>query len=169
MEHQLEHQIDLVQSIIVPYFNFALFIAAVVFLFRKPLIAMAQARRSSFVEASREAREALEQAQVKFNEMKIRHDALDAELAAFQSQSETNARDDAKKQIAEAERLSQQIKSETQKIAEEAIARARYELRQEMAQAAVKQAAVQIEANLGQNEKQSIIKSRITDLRGYQA
>ena len=163
----MEHQLDLTQSIIIPYLNFAFFLVALVFLFRKPLVAMAASRRNTYLEATRDAQKALEMAQEKFTEIKKRHDSLDAELAAFKSQSEANVREEAKKLVDDAERLSIQIREETKKIAQDAIFQARHELRQEITQAAVAEAAKKITANLGAGDKKAIIQTRINDLHNY--
>lgn len=164
----MEHQLDLVYGVIIPYINFFIFVAALVFLFRKPLMAMAEARREKHLAASKEAASALERARAEFTAIKSKFDVLDAELSSFKAQSESVAKAEAQRLVAEGEKLSQQILAETKKLAGEEISRARRELRDEIVAAARRDAEEKIAKNLGETDKSKILASRISELGSYQ-
>lgn len=164
----MEHSSDLTTSVIIPYFNFFLFVAAFCFFFGKPLKAMALSRRQKFLAASKEAAATLQSAQKQFKELKDRFDVIDGELEAFKRASENLAKEEAAKLIAEGERLSVQIALEIKSLAMEEIARARFELRQEIVLAAAKSAEQKIEQNLDVSEKARILAGRMVDLRAFQ-
>ena len=162
-----EHHLDLVNSIIIPYFNFGLFVFLLVLFFRKPIAAMAAARRTKFLDASKEAAQALTNAQSQFQNMKTKFDALEAELSSFRVESEQLASDEAKRMVAEGERIAAQILAETKRLAEEEINRARFELRQEIVAAAKKVAEEKIEAGLPEGDKSRILSTRAQELQSY--
>lgn len=163
----MEHHLDLVSAVAIPYFNFALFIVALVFFFRKPLTAMAMGRRSKFLDASKDAAQALTVAQQKFDEIKTKFDTIEAELASFKKESEALAHDEAKRLVAEGERIATQILGETKRLAVEEISRARSELRQEIVAAAKKAAEVKLESELSEADKARILASRAAELQKY--
>lgn len=162
-----EHHLDLVNSIIIPYFNFGLFVFLLVIFFRKPIAAMAAARRNKFLDASKEAAQALTNAQSQFREMKSKFDALESELSSFKAESEHLASEEAKRLVAEGERIAAQILSETKRLATEEISRARFELRQEIVAAAKKAAESKLEAGLSESDKSRILSTRAQELKNY--
>lgn len=164
----MEHHLDIFNSVVIPYVNFAIFLAVFIFFFRKPLAAMALGRRTKYLDASKEAAKALEEAQRKFTEIKTKFDSLENELNTFKAQSEKLAADEAAKLVADGEKLAAQIVSETKKIAFEEINRARTELRHEIVMAAKAAAEQKIEASLNDSEKARILSGRLNDLRGFQ-
>lgn len=159
----MEHQFDFTNAVAIPYFNFAVFVAAFVIFFRKSLVSLAKARRDSFLSASKEAQAALDSATQVFNEVKSRLDALDSELRTFSEQSEQAAHEEAKRIAEETERFSKQLQEETKRLASEAIESARHELRHEVVQAARDLAQKRIEIELDAGAREKILKSRMTD------
>lgn len=163
----MEHHLDLVSAVGIPYFNFALFILAFVVFFRKPLKAMATGRRTKFLDASKEAAQALTVAQGKFDEIKAKFDSIESELESFKKESEALAHEEAKRMIAEGERIATQILSETKRLAVEEISRARIELRQEIVAAAKLAAEAKIASGLSEGDKSRILANRATELKNY--
>lgn len=163
----MEHHLDLVHGVLIPYFNFALFVGAFVLFFRKPLAAMAAGRRNQFLQASQEAAKSLELAQTKFKEIKTKFDAIDSELKTFQQQSESLAKEEAQRLVAEGEKVAAQIVAETKRLASDEINRARLELRQEIVQAARSEAEKKIESGLAAGDKSKIMSNRLSDLNSY--
>lgn len=159
----MEHKLDLLNSVGIPYFNFALFLLAFVFLFRKTLATVAKNRRENFLAASKEAAAALESAKSSFSEVKSRFDALDSELSQFKSQSEKAAQVEASKMVEETEKFVRLLEDETKRFANDAIERARTELRNEIIIAAKEQAAKKIETGLDSAAKEKILKAKIAD------
>ncbi len=157
----MDHHLNFFSAVGVPYFNFFVFVAAFVFLFRKPLLEMVAARRQNYLSASKEAAQALDAARKAFDEVKQRFDALDRDLADFRKQSESAAHDEARRMIDETERFTRQLKEETARMAKEAVERARVELRHEIVEAAKGLAATRISKELDAAAKEKILKSKI--------
>ena len=159
----MEHHFDLTSAVVIPYINFAVFIAAFVFFFRKSLASLDKSRRVAFLSASKEAQASLDAALQVFSEVKARLDALDSELSAFREQSERAAHEEARRIAEETERFSKQLQEETKRIASEAIESARQELRHEVVQAARELAQKRIETELDVGARELILKSRMSD------
>ncbi len=158
----MEHQLDFFSAVGIPYFNFFVFLAAFILFFRKPLLQMASARRDTYLSASKEAAQTLDAARKIFEDVKRRFDALDQELADFRKQSEVVAHDEAKRLLDETERFTRQLKDETARLAQDAVERARLELREEVVNAAKALAANRITKELDATAKEKILKARIT-------
>ena len=162
-----EHHLNLVDSILIPYFNFAVFVVVFVVAFRKPLAEMAAKRRGKFLDASKEAAQALTNAQSQFQEIKTKFDSIETELASFKRESEALANDEAKRLVSEGERIAAQILSETKRVAAEEINRARTELRQEIVAAAKKAAEAKLAAGIPEADKTRILTTRSAELQSY--
>lgn len=165
----MDHHLNFFSAIGIPYFNFFVFVAAFVFLFRKPLLEMVAARRQNYLSASKEAAQALDAARKAFDEVKQRFDALDRDLADFRKQSESAAHDEARRMIDETERFTRQLKEETARMAKEAVERARVELREEIVEAAKGLAATRISKELDAAAKEKILKSKIASAAAMSA
>jgi F-type H+-transporting ATPase subunit b len=163
----MTNESHILQSVVIPYFNFAVFLGVLIYFFRKPLTIMAQTRRDKFLASTKESSEALEKANAEFKQIKERFEALNAELSTFKTESENQARAEAAKIVSEGDRLAAQILSETKKVAEEEIARARRELRDEIVSAAKDKASKQLASSLSDAEKSKILSTRISDLKTY--
>ncbi len=161
----MENHFDFVNAVGIPYFNFALFLVAFVVFFRKPLANMAKSRRANYLAASKEATMALEKARDSFEEVKKRFDALESELATFKAQSEKAAHEEGRRAVEDAERVAKQIKEETNRLADEALARAKFELRQEVVQAAKTIVEKRLQTDLDSATKDKIIMARITQTK----
>lgn len=162
----MEHHFDIFNAVVIPYINFAIFVIAFIVFFGKPLKAMALGRRTKYLDASKEAAKALASAQEQFDEIKRKFDSIEAELAGFKKESEALANDEAKRLVAEGERVAAQIMAETKRLAVEEINRARTELRQEIVAAAKKAAEAKLEAGLSDADKTRILASRSAELQG---
>ena len=165
----MDHHLNFFSAIGIPYFNFFVFVAAFVFLFRKPLLEMVAARRQNYLSASKEAAQALDAARKAFDEVKQRFEALDRDLADFRRQSESAAHDEARRMIDETERFTRQLKEETTRMAKEAVERARVELRGEIVEAAKGLAATRISKELDAAAKEKILKSKIASAAAMSA
>jgi F0F1-type ATP synthase membrane subunit b/b' len=163
VEFKLEHHLDLTSAVLIPYFNFAVFLAAAVYLFRKPLAAMAQSKRDNYLKASKAAAAALEEAKNTFAETKSRFDALEDELRSFAAQSEKAAHEESKRLLEDAEKFVRHLRDETSRLAVDAIDRARRELRHEIVLAAKQQAEEKIQKELDSSSKDKILKSKISE------
>jgi F0F1-type ATP synthase membrane subunit b/b' len=159
----MEHHFDFTNAVGIPYFNFLVFILLFVVFFRKTLASMANSRRENFLSASKEAATALDAARAGFEDVKKRFDGLEADLNQFKQQSESQALQESKRLLDETERFTKQLKEETNRLAGDAVAQARQQLRLEIIQGAKTMAAAKIQADLDTQSKNNILKSRITD------
>jgi F0F1-type ATP synthase membrane subunit b/b' len=159
----VEHHLDLTSAVIIPYINFAIFLIAAVFLFRKPLAAMSATKREAYLKSSQEAAVALEQAKQTFEDTKTRSDALDEELRAFSVQSEQSSQEEAKRLLEETEKFTRHLRDETARLAVDAVESARLELRHEIVMAARQRAAERIQNELDPASKEKILKSKINE------
>jgi F0F1-type ATP synthase membrane subunit b/b' len=159
----METHFDFVNAVGIPYFNFAVFVILFIVFFRKTLTAMAQARRERYLSASKDAASALEASQAAFNEVKSRFDSLESELKSFKQQSEHAATQEAKRILEETERFTKQLKEETNRLAGEAVAQARQELRHEMVLAAKAIAEKQMTSDLDAATKDKILNKKISE------
>lgn len=159
----MEHHLDLTSAVIIPYINFAIFLVAAIFLFRKPLSAMAATKRENYLRASKEAAAALEAAKRTFEDAKSRFDALDAELRSFALQSEQSAQEEARRLLDETEKFTRHLREETARLAIDAVERAKRELRQEIIIAAQQRAADRIQNDLDLATREKILKSKINE------
>jgi F0F1-type ATP synthase membrane subunit b/b' len=159
----VEHPFEFTSAVAIPYFNFAVFVAAFIIFFRKSLMSLAKSRRDNFLSASKEAQASLDTARQVFKEVKTRLDALDGELRNFSEQSERAAHEEAKRVADETERFAKQLQEETKRLASEAIESARNELRHELVQAARELAQKRIETELDNRTRETILRSRISD------
>jgi F0F1-type ATP synthase membrane subunit b/b' len=163
LEHTAEHTLNISSQVLLPYFNFFVFLAAFIYFFRKPLAAIAASRRDVYLSASKNAALALESARQTFDAVKKRLDALDSEMASFKKQSDASAQDEARKIAEDTERFVRQLEAETIRLAADAVATARQELRKEIVEAARDVAATKIETDLNAQTRETILKNRISD------
>jgi F0F1-type ATP synthase membrane subunit b/b' len=163
LEHSAQHTFDLTSAVLLPYFNFAVFLVAFIYFFRKPLQKLAQSRRDSYLSASREAAAALNNARQTFDTVQKRLDSLEGELQDFKKQSDKVANQEALKITEETERFVSQLGAETTRLAAEAIETARQELRREIVNAAKKMTEAKIETDLKMDAKEALLKNRIAE------
>ena len=160
----MEHGIDLLHGIIIPYVNFIIFVSVLVYFFRKPLTAMAELRRDKFLQSSKDAAAALQQAQPGLELLQKKFSSLDQELLEFKKQSQTQAEEDAQRILQEGEKLATQIATETKRVAVEEVARAKQAFREELVSAARVVAELKITEKLTDAEKARILAARMSDL-----
>ncbi|MCX6126525.1 MAG: hypothetical protein NTV34_17460 [Proteobacteria bacterium] len=158
----MEHEIDLLHGIIIPYVNFIIFISVLVYFFRKPLTAMAELRRDKFLQSSKDAAAALQQAQQGLLQKKF--NLIDQELTDFKKQSQALAEEEAQRILHEGEKLATQIAAETKRVAVEEVARAKHAFREELVSAARVVAEQKIAEKLTDAEKARILSVRMSDL-----
>ena len=159
----MEH-INLITGIILPYFNFALFIALCVYLFRKPLTELALGRRKKFEVAIFDATKAKEEALEKNMELTARLRQLDAEVNQIKNGAAEAAEKDAQRMITEAEALARNLIDEARRMADAEVERARHELRADIV-AQVREAVVsKIKHELKPADHAAMIQKQVSTL-----
>lgn len=127
----MEH-VNLITGIILPYFNFALFLGLCVYFFRKPLAAMALNRRKEFERAIQEATKVKDDALRKNQELTQRLRQLGAEVEAIKSGAAQAAEKDAQRMVADAETLARNLIEDARRMADAEVDRAKNALKVEI-------------------------------------
>lgn len=120
----MEH-VNTLTGIILPYFNFAVFLALCFVFFRKPLRQMAEKRRADFESHLREATKAKQEALEKNRELTERLRKLDAEVEGIKHSVAEAAQKDADRIVREAEAFSRNLLEEARRMADAEVERAR--------------------------------------------
>ena len=127
----MEH-VNLITGIIIPYFNFALFLVLCVVFFRKPLAALALNRRKEFELAIQEATKVKDEALRKNQELTARLRRLGDEVEAIKSGVALAAEKDAQRMVAEAESLAKNLIEDARRMADAEVDRAKHALKSEI-------------------------------------
>ena len=136
----MEH-VNLITGIILPYFNFALFLGLCIYFFRKPLTAMAQNRRKEFERAIQEATKVKDEALRKNKELTQRLRQLGDEVEAIKNGAADAAEKDAQRMVADAENLARNLIEDARRMADAEVDRAKNILKAEIV-AQVREAVV---------------------------
>ncbi|WP_233231266.1 hypothetical protein [Silvanigrella aquatica] len=126
-------------SIFWPYFQFAIFLVALVFFAKKPITAMLEKNRSELKARLSEAREAAVLAERKSKEFEVKIASLEKEIADLKEQSLLDAKIERDKIMTEATIMSESILKDAERAALELITRSREEIRQELFNLALRQ------------------------------
>lgn len=159
----MEH-VDLLTGIILPYFNFSLFLALCIFFFRKPLAAMTQNRRKEFEAAIKEATRVKDEALRKNQELTARLRQLDAEVEDIKKSASLASEKDAQRLISEAESLAKNLIEEARKMADAEVERARHQLKVEIVETVRDAVVNKIKQDLKPADHAAMIKKQVGNL-----
>lgn len=115
-----------------PYFQFVIYIAALVFFARKPILAMLDKNRNELRSKLSEAKEATVLAERKVKEYEFQIASLEKEIAGLKEQSLFDAKIERDKIMSDAAKVSESILKDAERAAKELIARSKEEIRQEL-------------------------------------
>lgn len=164
-----EEHVDPWLGIIFPYINFAIFLAAAIFFFRKPARAAAAKKREAYEKLLAESKAAHEQAAKKLAEIQARHAGLDREIADLKATAKTTADMEASKIIGDAERVAEHLRNEAKRIAAAEVERARAALRQEIVESVRDAVTQKLKTELNTEAHLSLVKNRIGELKTIRA
>jgi F0F1-type ATP synthase membrane subunit b/b' len=119
-------------SVFWPYFQFFLFLIALVFFAKKPILSLLEKNRSELRTRLSEAREAAVLAERKVKEYESKVAALENEVNELKERSLFDAKIERDKIMSEAVKLSESILKDAERSAKELIMRSKEELRQEL-------------------------------------
>ncbi len=122
------------------FVNFFLFIALLIFLLRKKVVAYFQEREATFKQALIKVEHARKAAETQKNIIKEKLEKLEASAKSDLAQAQKDAEELKLKILSEARELVANMKKETERTAESEIQRAKLELRDELLNAAIDQA-----------------------------
>lgn len=127
---------DLIQSfwysIFWPYFQFAIFIVAIVYFAKKPIANMLSNRRDELRSRLSEAHEAVALADRKVHEYKIKINSLEKEITELKNQHLQDAKIESEKILLDAQKTSESILRDSERAAKELITQSKEEIRKEL-------------------------------------
>lgn len=159
----MEH-INTLTGIVLPYVNFALFIAMCIFFFHKPLREMAEKRRSDFESLLREATKAKQEALEKNRELTERLRKLDGEVAAIKESAVKGAERDAERVTRDAEMFAKNLLEEARRMADAEVERARTSLKTEIISSVRVAVESKIRSDLKPADHVALIKQNVGSL-----
>ena len=163
-----ESGIDLFRGIILPYFNFAVFLGLAVFFFRKMAVNAAAKQRQDFEKLMNEARAARDAAVARLDELKKREAGLDKEIADIVAISKASADVEAQKIVADAERLAALLRDEARRIAHTEVEKARAALRGEIVEAVREGVTKRLKSEMNPESQLKLVKRQIGELKTIQ-
>lgn len=164
-----EEHVDTMMGIVFPYINFAIFLAAAIFFFRKPARAAAAKKREAYDKLLAESKAAYQEAAAKLAEMKARHAGLDKEIQDLRNTAKVAADMEAAKIVGDAERLAEHFRQEARRIAAAEVEKARAALRKEIVDSVHESVAAKLKTELDANAHLSLVRTRIGDLKNIRA
>jgi F0F1-type ATP synthase membrane subunit b/b' len=160
-----EHHFDILNSVLIPYINFFIFVGLFVFFFRKPLAALVRGRRHDFEKSLAAASSAKDHAEKVYNETKARFDRLDEELKQFSDNSLSLASREADRQLEDGRRLVEQIRKETEQLSKDLVVNAKQQLREEMLRTAATIVEERLRNELKEDKQHQLIQKSIGNLK----
>jgi F0F1-type ATP synthase membrane subunit b/b' len=119
-------------SVFWPYFQFAIFVTALIFFAKKPITAMLDRNRNDLRSRLSEAKEAALLADRKIKEYEAKIASLEKEVSELKEQSLFDAKIERDKIMSDAAKASESILKDAERAARELITRSKEEIRQEL-------------------------------------
>jgi F-type H+-transporting ATPase subunit b len=164
-----EEHVDPLMGIILPYANFAIFLALAIYFFRKPAKAAAAKKREAYEKLLAESKAAHAEAEQRLAEMRARQAGLDKEIADLKATAQAAAEVEAAKIVGDAERLAEHLRQEARRIAQAEVDKARAALRQEIVESVREGVTQKLKAELTGDAQLTLVRSRIGDLKSIRA
>ncbi len=164
-----EEHVDPLMGIILPYANFAIFLALAIYFFRKPAIAAAAKKREAYEKLLAESKAAHDEAAQKLAEIKARQSGLDKEIADLKDTAKVAAEMEAQKIVSDAQRLAEHFRQEARRIAQAEVDGARAVLRQEIVDSVRENVTTKLKSELNNDAHLSLVKNRIGELKNIRA
>lgn len=154
----------LFMNVIVPYVNFAVFLALLVFFARKKVKDAFVKKRQTFESEAKSAAEHFSAAEKSRTEMKQRLSALDKDLAEFEQRTKTLAEQDSQKLLQEARRMAQSIEGDVSRIIASEVEDAKEEMRVKILQEIRAEVSAEIKKSLSQDNHQMFLRRQMKKL-----
>ena len=119
-------------SVFWPYFQFVVYIAAIIYFARKPIANMLDKNRNDLRSKLSEAKEATVLAERKVKEYEAKIASLEVEIAKLKEQSLFDAKIERDKILTDAAKLSETILKDAERAARELITKSKEKIRQEL-------------------------------------
>jgi F-type H+-transporting ATPase subunit b len=157
----LEH-FDWITGAAIPYFNFAIFLAALIFLAKKPMKQMAEDRYKKYVDLHADAKNAFEIAKKQNDELKLKLEGLQSEIEELRKISMENAKHEYDVMVAQAKSLGEHIADEARMIAEAEVEGAKEKIKKEIVKQLTDQVTAKIKSDIGTAEHKEIISNQFS-------
>lgn len=144
--------------------NFAIFVAVLVVVLRKPLANFLRGRKESIAKEMEDAQKLLENAQKHHAEITARLDRLENELATVREQIRKEGEAEGERIMERARQAAERIRREADFQAEQEVKMAKMELREEAARLAVKLAEEALEKAISDADRERLINEFITEV-----
>lgn len=160
--------VDFITGLVLPNFNFLLFLGLCVLFFRKPLAQIASKRRSDFEAAIREASKAKDAAMLKNKELTDRLRVLDAEVTALRASIINAAEKDAARVKEDAESLARNLIEEARRMADAEVENAKLNLKAEILETVHAAVVSKIKSELNPQDHVNMIEAKMGNLQSLQ-
>jgi len=160
--------VDILKGIVLPYFNFLLFLGALIFVARKPLGAMLLKRQLSFESALKEASAAKEEAAKRAAELRARLSKLETEVSQIKERALEHAQEEANNIVSSAESLAAHMRQEARRIADAELMRAKSSLREEIVSAVKEAVEKKVRSDLNSDSHLRIVRNQLGELKKFQ-
>lgn len=165
----MEHEIDMLMGVILPYANFFIFVGLAVYFFRKPAKEAATKKRHEFTRVMDEAKKSFDEANEKLKVLQTRQANLKTEIEEYIRTSEQSAKQEAERIVQEAERLAHHLKEEAKRIASAEVQKARASLRQEIVDTVCTNVKDKISKEVTKDRHLEIVRKNISELKTIHA
>lgn len=159
------NNVDFLTGLVLPNFNFLLFLVLCVVFFRKPLAQIAAKRRADFESAIKEATKAKDVALQKNQELTQRLRALDTEVAELRNSIIKAAEQDAARVKAEADALARNMIEEARRMADAEVEKARLSLKTEILETVHDAVVNKIKSELRPQDHVNMIEAKMDNLQ----
>lgn len=149
---------------VVPYLNFFIFLAILVYFARKPLSQAALKRKNSFESHYQSASEALRNAQHQLESLQRRSKALDAEIALMRAKAVSEAESEANKIIEEGKKQAELILQDAKRMRDAEYLQAQSELEREALELAKARLVKKLETDFDASKDRSFIEARVKEM-----
>lgn len=157
--------VDFLTGLVLPNFNFILFLVLCFIFFRKPLAEMARKRRSDFENAIKDASRVKEAALKKNQELTARLRSLDEEVTSLRRSIVNAAEQDAERMKIEAEALARNLIEEARRMADAEVEKAKLRLKTEILETVHEAVVNKIKSELKPEDHVHMIEAKMDNLQ----
>jgi len=156
--------VDILNGVIFPYVNLAIFLVLATMLFKGPIKNGLASKRVAYEDLVKRAMAAKEEAEARNRELKERLVSLDREVDEIKAKARIQAELEAKQLVDSAEHLAEHLKREARRIAEAEIASAKVELQRDIIEQVKRQTVEQLKLSLDDARQHQLVRLGLNDL-----
>ncbi len=161
--------VDILNGVIFPYINLAIFLILAIMMFKRPIKNGLASKRVAYEELVKRAMAAKEEAEARNQELKERLVSLDKEIEEIKLKARIQAEMEAKQLIDSAEHLAEHLKREARRIAETEVASAKAELQRDIIEQVKRQTVEQLKLSLDDARQHQVVQLGLNNLSQVRA